>query len=270
LARGIAYIRKAAFDGANLAVLPEYQLGGFFPEDPKFREQCANWKMYLDVYCSLAKECNICIVPGSAAELHRDEATGTESLSNVVYFIDNTGAVVGRYEKKNLWHPERPYVKSSQHVAHVAFDTPLGKVGMLICWDVAFPEAFRELIAQGAKLIVVASYWKLTDCAPQGMLHNRYSEQVFLDAALISRACENTCAVAFCNAGGPGNEGFAGLSQVTVPFLGCIGRVETCEEAMNIIDLDMGVLEDAESAYKIRQDLARSDWHYSYTIRENI
>jgi predicted amidohydrolase len=270
LARGIAYIRKAASDGANLAVLPEYQLGDFLPEDPKFRDQCANWKVHLDTYCSLAKECNICIVPGSAAELHRDETTGTEAIYNVVYFIDNTGTVAGRYAKKNLWHPERLYVKSSQHDAHVAFDTPLGKVGMLVCWDVAFPEAFRELIAQGAKLIIVPSFWKLTDCAPQGTLHNQLAEQVFLDAALISRACENTCAVVFCNAGGPADDGFAGLSQVTVPFLGCIGRVETCEEGMKIVDLNMGLLEDAESVYKIRQDLARPDWHYSYTIRDSI
>jgi predicted amidohydrolase len=135
---------------------------------------------------------------------------------------------------------------------------------MLICWDVAFPEAFRELTSQGAKLIIVPSFWKLTDCAPQGLAHNRYAEKVFLDAALISRACENTCAVVFCNAGGPEEEDFAGLSQVTVPFLGCIGRSDTCGEEMKIIDLDMAILDDAESVYKVRQDMARPDWHYSY------
>ncbi|KAJ5212990.1 hypothetical protein N7449_000159 [Penicillium cf. viridicatum] len=127
----------------------------------------------------------------------------------MVYFIDNT---------------ERTHVKGSQHALHVAFDTPLGKVGMLICWDVAFPEAFRDLISQVSKPIVVPFLWKLTDCAPHRLVHNRYVEKVFLDAALISRACENTCAVVFCNAGGPAEEDFAGLSQVTVPFLGCIGR----------------------------------------------
>ncbi|KAJ5771135.1 uncharacterized protein N7511_003186 [Penicillium nucicola] len=267
-ARGIAYIRDAARQGANLAVLPEYHLGDFFPENPDFRDQCANWKQYLDVYRDLAKECNICIVPGSAAELYRDEKTGEETIFNVAYFIDNTGSLKSRYEKKNLWHPERPHVNGSQHDPHVAFDTPLGKVGMLICWDVAFPEAFRELTSQGAKLIIVPSFWKLTDCAPQGIAHNPYAEKVFLDAALISRACENTCAVVFCNAGGPAEEDFAGLSQVTVPFLGCIGRTDTCEEEVKIIDLDLAILDDAESVYKVRQDMARPDWHYSY--RKNM
>lgn len=41
---------------------------------------------------------------------------------------------------------------------HEVFDTPIGKIGMLICWDLAFPEAFRELIAQGAKIMQVITY----------------------------------------------------------------------------------------------------------------
>jgi predicted amidohydrolase len=49
--------------------------------------------------------------------------------------------------------PERDHLTSSTHDAHEVFDTPIGKVGLLICWDLAFPEAFRELIANGAKIM---------------------------------------------------------------------------------------------------------------------
>jgi predicted amidohydrolase len=55
-------------------------------------------------------------------------------------------------------HPERPHLSSSQHDPHLVFDTPIGRVGMLICWDLAFPEAFRELIAQGAKIIIIPTF----------------------------------------------------------------------------------------------------------------
>lgn len=56
--------------------------------------------------------------------------------------------------------PERDHLKSSQYDPHIAFDTPIGKVGMLICWDLAFPEAFRELIAQGAQIIIIPTFCK--------------------------------------------------------------------------------------------------------------
>jgi hypothetical protein len=71
--------------------------------------------------------------------------------------------------------------------------------------------------------------------------------------------------VVFCNVAGPENEGFAGLSQVALPFAGCIERFENSQEGMKIVDVDMNILEEAEGAYKIREDIATSDWHYGYS-----
>lgn len=244
-----------------MAVLPEYHLADFFPSyDPSIRQRCANWKRYLDAYCAIAKELNICVVPGSLGELHDDD-----SLVNAAYFIDNTGAICGKYEKKNLWHSERGYVKGSKNeTRHVAFDTPLGKVGLLICWDLAFPEAFRELIAQGAKMVIIPAFWKYSDAGEVGMKRNPKSEGDFVDAAVVSRAFENTAAVVFCNVAGPVEDRYAGLSQVAMPFLGRIERFKDAEEGMKIVDIDMNILEEAEDAYKIREDMATSDWHYGY------
>lgn len=256
----MSFIKDAAAAGAHLAVLPEYHLADFFPShDPEIRKQCANWRKYLDAYCALAKELRICIVPGSLGELNDN------TLVNATYFIDNAGVIKGRYEKKNLWHPERPYVKSSKNDnRHIAFDTPLGKVGLLICWDLAFPEAFRELIMQGAKLIIIPAFWKLSDAGDVALKLNPKSEGDFIDAAVVSRAFENTCAVVFCNVGGPSSEGFAGLSQVAQPFLGRIKRFDNSDEGMKIVSIDMDVVEEAECVYKVREDLATPDWHYGY------
>lgn len=260
----MAFVREAASAGATLAVLPEYHLGDYHPADPNFRQQCVHWKRYLDVYCALAKECGVCIVPGSIAELHVHEETGEERLANTTYFIDQNGAILGRYEKKNLWHPERPLVTGSKHERHVAFDTPFGKVGMLICWDLAFPEAFRELIAQGAKLIIIPAFWKLTDAFEAGLKRNPLSEEVFIDSTVVSRAFENTAAVVFCNVAGPAEDGFMGHSQAAAPFMGCLGKLSTSEEGMKIVEVDMDVVDEAESVYKVREDMATLDWHYTY------
>jgi predicted amidohydrolase len=161
----------------------------------------------VQAYQALAKELNICLVPGTIVEQHdlnkassdkrqkqeaearqnsqlpktviverhalssgnlndykmqkQEEETDRKSkLVNVVYFIDNKGDILGSYQKKNIWHPERPHLTSSAQDEHQAIDTPLGKVGLLICWDLAFPEAFRELIARGAKTIIIPTYCK--------------------------------------------------------------------------------------------------------------
>jgi predicted amidohydrolase len=81
-------------------------------------------------------------------------------LYNTAYIISPSGEILGSYRKKNIWHPERPHLTSSGEDPHEVFDTPVGKIGLLICWDLAFPEAFRELIAKGAEIIVIPTYCK--------------------------------------------------------------------------------------------------------------
>jgi len=262
-AKAVDFIRSAASQGCHIAVLPEYHLTNWLPDDPNFASLCAQYQTYLDSYLNLAAELNICIVPGTIVEKHEAD------LINVAYFISNEGQILGRYQKKNLWHPERPHLTSSAHEPHEAFNTPLGKVGMLICWDLAFPEAFRELIAGGAKIIIIPTFWNLSDCNPAGLAHNPQAEALFLDSTLTSRTFENTCAIIFANAGGPVGKvttgTYAGLSQVTVPFKGAMGKLGA-EEGMSVVELDMQILEDAESNYKVREDMRREGWHYEYTL----
>src|ERR1700744_2467832 len=75
-------------------------------------------------------------------------------------------------------HSERAHLSSGRQT-HEAIDTPIGKVGILICWDIACPEAFRELITQGAKIIIVPCFWGLKDCSEEGLRYNPGSEALF-------------------------------------------------------------------------------------------
>ncbi|KAF2745193.1 carbon-nitrogen hydrolase [Sporormia fimetaria CBS 119925] len=278
------YIHSAASQGAQLAVLPEYHLTSWEPNDPRFLPQCAQWRHYLEKYRALAKQLSVCIVPGTIVEKHDEPSSElpesatpganetsnddndkpTHRLLNVCYFISSTGLILGRYVKKNLWFPERQHLSSSGRDIHQVFDTPVGKVGLLICWDLAFPEAFRELISQGAQMIIVPTFWTLRDCSQAGLDRNPSAEALFLDSVLTARAFENTCAIVFANAGGPPGKGFAGLSQIVLPFVGPVTRMGTAAEGMSVTDVDMQILEDAEDNYKVRADLARHDWHYDY------
>ena len=265
------FIRSAAAQGCHLAVLPEYHLTNWIPTDPNFAGLCADWESYLRKYQSLAKECNICIVPGSIVQTRKKRAEDDHSsalvskgLENVTYFILNDGSILGSYVKKHLWGPtERSYLCPGSK-PNCVIDTPLGKVGLLICWDLAFPEAWRELIVQGAQLIIVPTLWTRSGASDAGHRHNPSAESLFLDSILTARTYENTCAVVFANAGGPPGKNYCGLSQITAPYVGAVARLGSSAEGMAVVDLDMQICKDAEDNYSIREDLAMSEWPSIY------
>ena len=184
-----------------MAVLPEYHLTNWVPKDAQFLEIASRANDYVKRYCDLAAELKINIVPGTivTGAPHLDPPiNGSENtLVNISTFISYTGEILGSYTKTNLWHPERAHLTSSIHAAaagraederderptpHDIIETPLGPVGIVVCWDLAFPEAFRELVRRGAKIIIVPTFWMATDCSKEGLAYNQEAE------ALVSSA----------------------------------------------------------------------------------
>ncbi|KAH0496014.1 hypothetical protein TgHK011_009535 [Trichoderma gracile] len=272
--RAASEIRSAAAQGNHLVVLPEYHLTSWVPEDPTFAEACAASATYLHQYQELARVLNIHIVPGTVVEpviiQPSDTITAEQNvkpgdpiieLHNKTYFIAaTTGEILGTYTKKNLWHVERGVLTADKKSPHKAFDVPLPgsshvvRVGLLICWDLAFPEALRQLTADGAKVVIVPAYWHINEVNPKLLALNPGSEAVFLDSVTVARAYENTCAVAFCNAWGH--------SQVAMPVLGSLGKLGAEKEGCIISEVDLDTLEVAESHYKVREDISGKEWHY--------
>ncbi|KAJ3491164.1 hypothetical protein NLG97_g5641 [Lecanicillium saksenae] len=230
--RAAEYIRQAAAGGAHIAVLPEYHLADFYAQLKDPAAAVATSASYLKRYQALAKDLKIGIVPGTLLEVKTEGNAASdhfhEQLANSAYFIGPDGSILSRYQKKNLWHPERPHVTADSDSPHRAFDTPWGRVGLLICWDMAFPEATRTLVADGAQIVICASCW-LADDGGEGRAVNPECEALFLRNACVSRAFENTCAIVFVNAAAPlgSNDGkddrgmeFIGQSQAAMPLQG--------------------------------------------------
>ena len=245
----------------DLAVLPEFLLGNpELPEPTNFSETAEH--EYLKRFQALARELRINLVPGTLSQLHPTSADGLPRV-NIAYWIDRTGAVLGSYVKKNLWHPERArYTKGPE--PHSVFETEFGRTAFLICWDVMFAEPFLMLSDLNVDLIVVPSYWLGNDGA--GQSHNPDSEREFLRHALPTRAFEAGAAVVYVNVGGDPDAGYIGLSQVALPLVGVKDDVVLGPtDPPRVIDLGDNwkeVLADAERIYKIRADRSDDAWHY--------
>ncbi|KAL2128621.1 hypothetical protein VTI74DRAFT_8922 [Chaetomium olivicolor] len=272
--RAESFIRQAAAEGAHLAVLPEYHLTSWCPDHPDFLSACEASVSYISRYQALAHELNINIVPGTICEPH-PSSNGTEKkeIRNMAHWLapSSSSTPLSSYQKKNLWHTERPHLTAGlSHSPHTAFDTPLLwgpekgnrpiRAGMLICWDLAFPEAFRALLSQGAELIVIPSFWLCdeSDLDEDRKRVNARCERLFLESVLVTRAFENECVVVFSNTGG--------VSGVTAPVVGSVGGQPMRDnvEEMRVVEVDFGMVDLLETNYKVRKDMAGEGWHYGY------
>lgn len=93
----------------------------------------------------IAAEGNCWIIAG----LYRADNHG--NLRNSAFVWDNRGSLKGIYDKVHLAGDEKEYLVPGE--AYHVFDTPYGRVGVCICWDMQFPECARILSLQGADLI---------------------------------------------------------------------------------------------------------------------
>ncbi|GAA5974706.1 hypothetical protein JCM11641_007233 [Rhodosporidiobolus odoratus] len=209
---------------------------------------------WLDSFRSLAKELRVDIVVGTIVERAVDdkgeekwkeiEIEGEDGgkrverrpvLENVAHYIDWNGEIIGRYVKRNLWWPEKEYLTAGEE-DHQVFETRFGRVGLLICWDLASPLSLPSLLLHPSgppDLIIVPTYWTALDAGERGLKWNKNSEKEYVESLVKTRAWEGECALIFVNAGAPstcsegestGNEhARIGSSAVCVPFKGKIG-----------------------------------------------
>jgi len=250
LERMESFIKAAAAAQAEIIVFPEDVVTGPVHGNQEYVDFDGRYAQHFQ---QLARRYAIDIVPGSIIE-------GTpQGWYNTAYYIDRAGEVRGKYRKNNLWHPERPYLTAGDAV-HV-FDTAYGKVGLIICWDLIFPEVFRAMVRQSVDIVICPSYWCFED-AGIGLQHDPAAEVHAVNALCIARAFENEIAIIFANAASQGGgdaqmNDLIGSSQLAVPFKGTLKRLDHTHEEMFIQSIDLSILKDAETAYKIRDDLAR-------------
>ncbi len=188
-ARGL--LEQAAEAGAALAALPEnFAFMGLNDRDKRAVGENPGSGPIQDFLSSTARKLKLWIV-GGTIPLKRDGSgegsDGRVAAASLVF--DATGEQVARYDKIHLFDVDVPghgKEESYRESAHVVpgreprvVDTPIGKLGLAVCYDIRFPELFRRLSAQGAVAFVLPSAFT----TPTGRAH--------WETLLRARAIEN-------------------------------------------------------------------------------
>jgi len=188
LAQAGALIEAAAAAGARLVTLPEnFSFMGLKDADKRAVAESPGAGPVQDFLAATATRLKVWIVGGTTPL----RAGGDGRVAAASLVLDADGRQVARYDKIHLFDVDLPgRAESYRESAHVApgarvavIDTPAGRLGLSVCYDVRFPELYRQLSAAGAQLLVVPSAFT----SPTGRAH--------WETLLRARAIENLCYV---------------------------------------------------------------------------
>lgn len=146
-------VRAAHAAGASLVVLPELAPSGYvFESDAELASLAGpvpDGKVAATLV-ALAQELGIHLVSGIA-----------EAANGTVYnaaFLTGPDGFIGSYRKLHLWDKETLFFAPGD-LGLPVYDTPLGRIGMAICYDGWFPETFRTLADAGADIVCIPTNW---------------------------------------------------------------------------------------------------------------
>jgi predicted amidohydrolase len=167
--------------------------------------------------------------------------------------------VLGHHRKVHLPPSERDAFAPGD--SFKAFDTPVGRVGMLICYDKVFPEAARTLALDGAEIVASMSAWPVCRFAPAARIaEDRQTRQFnLLDQA---RAVENQVVWLSSNAvGRSAGLRFMGQAKVVSPDGDVLARTRGCRAGTAIARVDVrGDVEGARGFFSHLGDMAPASY----------
>jgi N-carbamoylputrescine amidase len=194
--------------GAQLLVLPEGALGGYLYEDGPGLDLPPALDPNGDEILRLARIAGDMVICAGYTE------RGAAGLHSSAVCVSGDG-VLGHQRKVHLPPAERFAYAPGDGFA--AFDTPAGRVGMLICYDKLFPEAARTLALDGAEIICSLAAWPADRTDPAPRLSDDRQRRHF-DLCDQARAVENQVVWVSSNQVGRwGRLRFLGASKVVDP-----------------------------------------------------
>lgn len=227
LATCVARMEEAAAAGAQLLVLPECAIPGYMfdsgeeamphaeeipgPATETLERECARLGLY--VVCGL---------------LERDG----DALRNAAVLVGPDG-LIGSYRKTHL-----PFLGVDRFVvpgdALPVYDTPLGRIGIEICYDLRFPEVTRTLALKGADIVAHPTNFPM-------------AAKIQTELITVARAAENRIYLLTANRVGKERWGeFCGWSQIVDPYGKRLAEADEYEETLLVGDVDLEKARDKD------------------------
>lgn len=156
----IQYITKAAEKKATLVAFPEFMM--FYTNSLQTSKQLSQLSetingIFVKTITKVAKENHIEVV-GTFYE----KSTKINRVYDTSFVIDKSGKVISTYRKIHLYDAlgfrESDKIMEGSKITKPV-KTSIGKIGMLICYDLRFPEMSRSLAAAGSEVLIVPSAW---------------------------------------------------------------------------------------------------------------
>ena len=238
-------LTDAKRQGADLVIFPELALTGYCVQDQIHSLAETIPGPSTNAVGEMARRVGMYVAFGMP---EISDARATRGIYNTAVLIGPEG-LVGKYRKMHI--PDAAEERHFHPGSEVSvFDTNVGKLGLIICYDVFFPEVSRLIRLKGAELIVCVS------ASPKCDEGSPIESQTFLETLVTARAIENTAFVAYVNLTGE-DEGmrFWGGSKLVGPNGRTLARAKYDDEDLLLGEVDYADIQSVQDFIPIFRDL---------------
>lgn len=234
------YADKARKQEAELIIFPEFSLTGYTLKDKVYELAESIPGPSTEKIAKIAKENNLYIIFGAPELSEKAQAI----LYNTAVLVGPEG-YIGKYRKMHLPNhsvfEEKRYFRPGHKTG--VYKTNLGKIGLIICYDIFFPEITRLIRLEGADFTVCIS------ASPS-------TRRSFFEILTAARAIENTMFLAYVNLVGI-EDGlqFWGGSRIIAPNGNIIVKAPYYEESLTIGEIDYSETRTTEISAQMLKDL---------------
>jgi len=234
-------IKQAKRNGANLVIFPELALTGYVVRDLAYElaEPIPKGPAVHQI-SDIAKKENVHVIFGMIERSAKAQAV----LHNTAVLVGPKG-FIGKYQKMHLpthsVFEEKRYFRQGYQTP--VYDTNIGKLGMIICYDIYFPEVTRLMRLKGAQLIACIS------ASPS-------TRRGFFEVLTTARAIENSVFLAFTNLVGL-EDGlqFWGGSRLIAPSGSIIAQAKYDEEDIVLAKINYSDMKRVEAFVPTLRDI---------------
>lgn len=224
--KSLEYIAQASQLGASLILFPEIQLTLFFPQYPNRDASDYVLSLESDYILGICKTCKENKIY-AATNFYIEENGNRYDMS---ILIDDTGVIIGKQKMVHVAQCEKFYEQSyytPSEEGFFVFDTKLGKIGIVVCFDRHYPESIRTEALKGAELILIPT--ANTTAEPKELFQWEIRVQAF----------QNSVNIAMCNRVGIEDAMEFSGNSVVCDYNGDVAAISGNNEDLLLADVNL-------------------------------